>query len=99
LRRAHAAVGLRYVDDWQVEIRKNVYTHPRNSQDGAQGDGNNANNDSSNGIGTGPRSTDSDTAATEVQHVQNANGNMPDTTNSINIGTTTPNGKDSSKQH
>jgi len=61
--------------------------------------GNNANNDSSNGIGTGPRSTDSDTAATEVQHVQNANGNMPDTTNSINIGTTTPNGKDSSKQH
>lgn len=56
-------------------------------------------NDSSNGIGTGPRSTDEDTAATEVQHVQNANGNMPDTTNSINIGTETPNPSKDSVKH
>jgi len=49
------------------------------------------NNDDNSGTGTGPRSTDEDTAATNVQVVENANGNMPDTTNSVNIGTETPN--------
>lgn len=43
--------------------------------------------DADNGIGTGPRSTDEDTTAVNVHNVENANGNMPDTTNSINIGT------------
>jgi hypothetical protein len=43
--------------------------------------------DSDNGIGTGPRSTDEDTAAKNVYNPMNANGNMPDTSNSINIGT------------
>jgi hypothetical protein len=42
--------------------------------------------DSDNGIGTGPRATDEDTAAKNVYTVENANGNMPDTSNSINIG-------------
>ena len=49
------------------------------------------NNDTNSGTGTGQRSTDADTTATQVQSVQNANGNMPDTSNSINIGTETPN--------
>lgn len=47
-------------------------------------------NNSDEGTGTGPRSTDEDTAATNVQTVENANGNMPDTSNSIDIGTSTP---------
>ena len=49
----------------------------------------NSNNSTDSGDtgGTGPRATDEDTTATNVQHVENANGNMPDTTNSINIGT------------
>ena len=46
--------------------------------------------DNSDGVGTGPRSTNEDTEATNVQVVQNANGNMPDTTNSINISTDKP---------
>ena len=44
-------------------------------------------NDNNGGTGNGPRSTDEDTAATNVQVVENANGNMPDTNNSINIST------------
>ena len=53
---------------------------------------NNSGSSSNNGdgTGTGPRSTDEDMAATNVQVVQNANGNMPDTTNSINISTEKP---------
>ena len=49
-------------------------------------DNSNASGDNSEGIGTGPRSTDEDTAARNIHSVENANGNMPDTTNSINIG-------------
>lgn len=51
---------------------------------------NNNSGDNGTGTGTGPRSTDEDTAATNVQVVENANGNMPDTTNSINISTDKP---------
>lgn len=47
-----------------------------------------ANNDNT-GTGSGPRSTDADTAASNIHVVENANGNMPDTANSINIGTDT----------
>ncbi len=48
------------------------------------------------GVGYGPRSTDDDTTAVNVQIVQNANGNMPDTTNSINLG---PQGRRDSTDH
>jgi hypothetical protein len=45
------------------------------------------NNDSNEGgTGTGARSTDEDTTATDAHNVENVNGNMPDTTNSINLG-------------
>jgi hypothetical protein len=53
------------------------------------GNSNSTDGDAGDGIGTGPRSTDEDTTATNVHNVENANGNMPDTTNSINIGTET----------
>lgn len=51
---------------------------------------NGSSSDNGDGTGNGPRSTNEDTEATNVQVVQNANGNMPDTTNSINISTDKP---------
>ena len=57
-----------------------------NSNDGAS---NSTDTNTDNGVGTGPRSTDEDTTAANAHNVENANGNMPDTTNSINIGTET----------
>jgi len=56
----------------------------------------NDSNSNNGGVGNGPRSTDEDTAATNVQVVENANGNMPDTSNSINIST--EKGGDTSKR-
>ena len=53
------------------------------------GNSNSTDSDAGNGIGTGPRSTDEDTAAANMHNVENANGNVPDTVNSINIGTET----------
>lgn len=57
----------------------------------------NSNDNSDGGTGTGPRSTDEDTAATNVQHVENVNGNIPDTANSINIGNEKDNTGDTTK--
>jgi len=56
------------------------------------------NSNDNNGVGTGPRSTDEDTEATNVQVVENVNGNIPDTTNSINISTEKGNVGDTTKQ-
>lgn len=56
------------------------------------------NSNDNDGTGTGPRSTDEDTTAVNVHNVENANGNMPDTSNSINIGTETEGRVDSSKR-
>jgi hypothetical protein len=45
-------------------------------------------NDGDTGTGSGGlgRGTDEDTTATDAHNVENVNGNMPDTTNSINLG-------------
>jgi hypothetical protein len=51
------------------------------------GNSNSTDGDAGDGIGTGPRSTDEDTTAVNVHSVENANGNIPDTNNSINLGT------------
>ena len=64
-----------------------------NSNDSANSTG----TDDGEGIGTGPRSTDEDTAAKNVYTVENANGNMPDTSNSINIGNA-PKYRDTTKE-
>jgi hypothetical protein len=47
---------------------------------------NNGSNDGGEGDGGLGRGTDEDTTATDAHNVENVNGNLPDTTNSINLG-------------